>query len=107
MTGQSSTSIPFYAPALSFCSSSVSGFFLLVLGSPVRVPVSLFSCFWVSWSTASGSGGWLLKTVKAMVNAGSCLCAFVRWAEFASPLLLVSDSTTFCSKMEGQRQWWG
>ena len=40
-------------------------------------------------SAASGSGGWLLKTVKTMVNAGSRLYAFVRWAEFASPLLLV------------------
>jgi len=28
MTGQSSTSVPLYAPALSSCSSSVSGFFL-------------------------------------------------------------------------------
>jgi hypothetical protein len=58
-------------------------------------------------STASGSGGWLLKTVKTMVNAGSRLCAFVRWAEFASPLLLVLDSVTFSSEMKGQRQWWG
>ena len=28
MTGQSSASVPLYAPALSSCSSSVSGFFL-------------------------------------------------------------------------------
>jgi len=35
------------------------------------------------------SGGWLLKTVKTMVNAGSRLCAFVGWVEFASPFLLV------------------
>jgi len=40
-------------------------------------------------SAASGSGGWLLKTVKTMVNAGSRLCAFVRWFELAPPMLLV------------------
>nr|TKR85703.1 hypothetical protein D5086_0000243240 [Populus alba] len=42
-----------------------------------------------------------------MVNAGSRLCAFVRWVEFTSPLLLVSDSVTFSSEMKEQRRWWG
>ena len=44
----------------------------------------------------------LMKIVKTMVNAGSRLCAFVRWAEFASPLLLVVDSVTVSSEMKGQ-----
>ena len=49
----------------------------------------------------------LMKIVKTMVNAGSRLCAFVRWVEFASPFLLVSDSVTFSSEMKEQRRWWG
>nr|TKR71188.1 hypothetical protein D5086_0000303280 [Populus alba] len=57
----------------------------------------------IPYSAASGSKGWLLKTVKTMVNAGSRLCAFVRWVEFASPLLLVLYSATFSSVMKGQR----
>jgi len=46
-------------------------------------------------------------TVRTMVNAGSRLCAFVHWVEFASPLLLVLYFLTFSSEMKGQRRWWG
>jgi len=46
-------------------------------------------------------------TVRTMVNPGSRLCAFVRWVEFASPLLLVLYFLTFSSEMKGQRRWWG
>ncbi|KAL9339383.1 hypothetical protein Peur_068398 [Populus x canadensis] len=50
-----------------------------------------FSLCLIPCSAASGSGGWLLKTVKTMVNASSRLCAFVRWcfyfSEFASPFV--------------------
>lgn len=100
-----SPSVPLYITSL-----SVLCFFFYVF-RPLSLVPPRSRCrhlsFVILCSAASGSGGWLLKTVKTMVNAGSRLCAFVRWAEFASPLLLVLDSVTFSSEMKGQRQWWG
>jgi len=91
-------------------SLSVLCFFFFVL-HPLSLVLPRSRCrhlsFVILCSAASGSGGWLLKTVKTMANAGSRLCAFVRWAEFASSLLLVLDSVTFSSEMKGQRRWWG
>jgi hypothetical protein len=55
--------------------------FVSVLGL-FAFPVLFFLCplflFLILCSAASGFGGWLLKTVTTMVNAGSRLCAFVR-----------------------------
>jgi len=71
--------------SLSSASSSSSSVLSLVLPHSWCRPLSfVILCF-----AASGSGGWLLKTVKTMVNASSRLYAFVRWVEFASPMLLV------------------
>ena len=95
-----SPSAPLYITSL-----SVLCFFFFVF-----LPLSLVlprSRFLLLCSAASGSGVRLLKTVKTMVNAGSRLYAFVRWAEFTSPLPLVWDSVTFSSEMKGQRRLWG
>ncbi|KAJ6865352.1 hypothetical protein NC651_035815 [Populus alba x Populus x berolinensis] len=101
---------PFPCVPLYITSLSVLYFFFFVF-HPLSLVLPRSQCrplsFAMLCSTASGSGGWLLKTVKTMVNVGSRLFAFIRWAEFASPLLLVLDSVTFSFEMKGQRRWWG
>jgi len=99
----SAFSLPFYfwfpSPSTSLLLSlsiytylSVLCFFFFVF-CPLSLVLPHSRCrplsFVILCSAASGSGGWLLKTVKTMVNAGSRLCAFVRWFELASPMLLV------------------
>jgi hypothetical protein len=56
-------------------------------------------------SAASGSGGWLLKTVKTMVNASSRLCAFVRWCFFFLSLRLLSCVRLLYSIFIGKRRY--
>lgn len=99
----SAFSLPFYfwfpSPSTSLLLSlsiytylSVLCFFFFVF-CPLSLVLPHSRCrplsFVILCSAASGSGGWLLKTVKTMVNAGSRLCAFARWFELASPMLLV------------------